>query len=68
MNSAPILMARRKNIALIAHDNMKEDLLKWAKDNLRVLREHSLYATRTTGQLLEYGLGLNVTLLILLSQ
>ena len=63
MKNAPILMARRKNIALIAHDNMKEDLLKWAKDNLRVLREHSLYATRTTGQLLEYGLGLNVTLL-----
>ena len=58
-----ILMARRKNIALVAHDNRKEELLKWAKDNLKLLGDHSLYATRTTGQLLRHRLGLNVTLL-----
>jgi methylglyoxal synthase len=58
-----ILMARRKNIALVAHDNRKEELLKWAKDNLNLLGDHSLYATRTTGQLLKHRLGLNVTLL-----
>ena len=58
-----ILMARRKNIALVAHDNRKEELLKWTKDNLNLLGDHSLYATRTTGQLLKHRLGLNVTLL-----
>jgi methylglyoxal synthase len=58
-----IPMARRKSIALVAHDNRKEELLKWAKDNLNLLGEHLLYATGTTGQLLNQRLGLNVTLL-----
>ena len=58
-----ILMARRKNIALIAHDNRKEELVKWARDNLILLAGHSLYATGTTGQILKRRLGLNVTLL-----
>ena len=58
-----ILMAPKKNIALIAHDNRKEELLKWAKNNLNLLGDHSLFATRTTGQLLKHRLGLNVTLL-----
>jgi methylglyoxal synthase len=63
MSNASILMARRKNIALAAHDHRKEELLQWAKNNLNVLRNHSLYATRGTGQLLKHRLGLNVTLL-----
>jgi methylglyoxal synthase len=58
-----IWMAERKNIALVAHDNRKEELVKWARDNLDLLGEHSLYATGTTGQLLKHRLGLNVTLL-----
>ena len=58
-----ILMAQRKNIALVAHDHKKEELLQWAKYNLNVLGQHSLYATRTTGQLLKHRLRLNVTLL-----
>jgi methylglyoxal synthase len=33
-------MARRKNIALVAHDNRKEEVLKWATDNLHVLGAH----------------------------
>jgi methylglyoxal synthase len=56
-------MPRRKNIALVAHDNRKEELLEWAKDNLALLGGHWLYATRATGQLLKDRLGLNVTLL-----
>jgi methylglyoxal synthase len=58
-----IAMASRKNIALVAHDNRKEELVEWAKFNCPVLAEHSLYSTRTTGQLLRNRLGLNVTLL-----
>ena len=56
-----IEMVRNKKIALVAHDNKKEELFEWAKRNCKLLAEHSLYATGTTGRLLESGLGLNVT-------
>jgi methylglyoxal synthase len=56
-----IEMGRSKKIALVAHDNKKEDLFEWARCNRKLLAEHSLYATGTTGQLLESRLGLNVT-------
>lgn len=52
-------MARR--IALVAHDNKKDDLVAWARHNLDVLRTHELYATGTTGQLLHDVLGVTVT-------
>jgi methylglyoxal synthase len=51
----------KKRIALIAHDNKKEDLLQWVKYNVGTLRQHDLYATGTTGKLLERELGLKVT-------
>jgi hypothetical protein len=63
MMQKTIVMARRKNIALVAHDNKKEELVEWAKLHCKLLGEHSLYATRTTGRLLENRLGLKVTLL-----
>ena len=56
-----IAMRRNKKIALVAHDNKKEELFEWAKDNCKLLAEHSLYATGTTGHLLESMLGMNVT-------
>ncbi len=43
----------RKRIALVAHDNKKKDMLEWAKYNRHVLVEHDLFATGTTGKLLE---------------
>ena len=56
-----IAMAGKKNIAIVAHDNRKEELCEWAGFNRQVLAEHSLYATATTGHLLTCRLGLNVT-------
>jgi methylglyoxal synthase len=51
----------RKRIALVAHDNKKRDLIEWAKYNQGSLSEHDLYATGTTGLMLEETLGLSVT-------
>ena len=53
-------MNPRKRIAIVAHDNKKSDLLDWARFNRLLLREHELFATGTTGTLLEEELGLPV--------
>ena len=50
-----------KRIALVAHDNMKREMLEWAEFNKLVLAQHHLYATGTTGRLLEEILGAEVT-------
>jgi len=50
----------RKRIAMIAHDNRKQDLLDWARFNRGTLVGHELYATGTTGGLVAGELGLRV--------
>jgi methylglyoxal synthase len=55
-----IEMGPQKNIVLVAHDNKKQDLLEWAKFNRELLAQHRLYATGTTGLLLEKELGLEI--------
>ena len=40
-------------IALVAHDNLKNDLVEWAVFNKGTLKKHVIYATGTTGTLLE---------------
>ncbi len=54
-------MTARKRIALVAHDNKKQDLFDWAKFNRPLLGEHDLLATGTTGKLLSEELGLEIT-------
>jgi methylglyoxal synthase len=55
-----ILIGHKKHIALVAHDNKKQDLLEWARWNRALLIHHDLYATGTTGKLLEDVLGVPV--------
>ncbi len=50
----------KKNIALVAHDNMKKNLIEWAKWNRETLSQHEIYATGTTGKLLETELGIPI--------
>lgn len=50
-----------RRIALVAHDNRKRDLLEWARFNRSLLAMHQLFATGTTGALLEHQLVLPVT-------
>ncbi len=54
------VLAGRKNVALVAHDNCKADLLEWAEYNRRELAGHRLVATGTTGTLVTHELGLPV--------
>ncbi len=51
------ISANKKHIALVAHDGCKEKLCEWAMRNRLILRQHTLYATGTTGKLLEEHLG-----------
>lgn len=40
------------NIALVAHDSRKSELLDWVRFNSDLLSKHHLYATGTTGKLI----------------
>ena len=53
MHAIAAEIASRKRIALVAHDNKKQDLLEWALYNREMLSKHDLLATGTTGKLLE---------------
>jgi len=55
-----IIMNPDKKIGLVAHDNKKADLIEWAKFNKTLLAHHKIYATGTTGTLLEKELGLKI--------
>jgi methylglyoxal synthase len=54
-------MAERKKVALVAHDNKKRDLIEWAVYNRHILLDHDLFATGTTGKVLEEKLGVPIT-------
>jgi len=56
---SPIINPRKK-IALVAHDNMKQHMLEWAKFNKEKLRNHDIFATGTTGKLLEKELDIPI--------
>lgn len=53
-------MNATKHVALVAHDNKKPDLLEWAEYNSEQLAQHELYATGTTGRLLQERLGFTI--------
>jgi methylglyoxal synthase len=61
MQYKKIAMEHDKKIALVAHDNKKRDLVEWAKYNRVLLAHHDVYATGTTGDILEHELGFTVT-------
>jgi methylglyoxal synthase len=53
-------MNDKEKIALVAHDDKKQDLLEWARFNKELLKRHELYATGTTGKILEQELGIEI--------
>ncbi|MBP8972372.1 MAG: methylglyoxal synthase [Anaerolineae bacterium] len=60
MTQQTSMIPPRKRIALIAHDDRKQDLLEWARFNIGRLSHHEILATGTTGTLLKQELGLPV--------
>ena len=58
INKVP--MQHDKKIALVAHDNKKRDLVEWAKFNRDLLAHHQIFATGTTGRVLEQELGFKI--------
>lgn len=42
-----------KRVALVAHDNCKRDLVEWVEWNWKILLNHKLICTGTTGRLVE---------------
>ncbi|NBB85133.1 MAG: methylglyoxal synthase [Bacteroidetes bacterium] len=53
-------LSATKQIALVAHDNKKKDLLDWVRFNRLTLLKHDLMATGTTGRLIEDELGIEI--------
>lgn len=51
---------KEKNIAIIAHDYRKYDLIEWVKKNKEKLQNHCLCGTGTTARLVSEETGLKV--------
>ena len=60
MEYSTIKMSKKKKIALVAHDNKKVEMIEWAKFNRYLLTQHKIFATGTTGRMLEEVLGVKV--------
>jgi methylglyoxal synthase len=52
----------KRNIALVAHDNKKDDLVEWVVFNKGTLALHNLYATGDTGKRIMEKTNLRVAL------
>lgn len=53
-------MGKKKNIALIAHDHRKMDLIDWCEYNFELLSKHNLFGTGTTGKMISDEVGLKI--------
>ncbi|PHV71172.1 methylglyoxal synthase [Sporanaerobium hydrogeniformans] len=56
-----VQMQKQKSIALIAHDNRKQDIIAWVKQNKEKLGKHFLCGTGTTATLLAAETELPIT-------
>lgn len=55
-----LVIGKQKNIALIAHDSKKADMVNWCKKNENILNKHFLYGTGTTAKIINENTGLPV--------
>lgn len=64
MEFTQITSPAQKSISLVAHDNMKSELIQWCQMHQHKLKKHTLYATGTTGLHIEKETQLNINKLI----
>ena len=64
MQTTTRTLSPHKHIALVAHDHCKQDLINWCKTNRTLLSLHQLYATGTTGNLIQQSTGLQINSLL----
>ena len=57
-NYITLTIGKKKNIALIAHDNKKADLIEWCEQNKDILTQHFLCGTGTTARMITDKTGL----------
>ena len=53
-------LGKQKNIALIAHDGKKQEMLDWCEWNKEILSKHFLSGTGTTARMITERIGLPV--------
>lgn len=47
-----LTIGKQKNIALIAHDSKKPELIEWCEENKEILKKHFLCGTGTTARMI----------------
>jgi len=60
IDKVTLTIGKVKNIALIAHDGKKADIIKWCEDNKEILKKHFLCGTGTTARMITEKVGLPV--------
>ncbi len=55
-----LTIGKQKNIALIAHDGKKPELINWCESNKEILKNHFLCGTGTTARMISEKTGLPV--------
>ena len=55
-----LTIGKQKNIALIAHDGMKQKMIEWCNANKKILKHHFLCGTGTTARMITDKTGLPV--------
>jgi len=58
-----LTLGKQKNIALIAHDGKKQEMLDWCEWNKEILSKHFLTGTGTTARMITERIGLPVRIL-----
>ena len=60
MEYLTMTIREQKNIALIAHDGKKQEMLQWCIANREILKKHHLCGTGTTARMITEQAGLSV--------